>query len=63
MQIDYMDLIEALFSDVNPIPVKTAMRMLGYEVGELRLPLCEMEETKNAAMRKALSRHKLLLSE
>ena len=43
LQLKYYDLIKALFIEVNPIPVKTAMNLLGYEVGELRMPLCEME--------------------
>jgi len=42
-QNQLMPLIDALFCEVNPIPVKTAMNLLGYEAGPLRLPLCEME--------------------
>jgi len=52
LQFKYIDLIDSLFCETNPIPVKTAMNMLGYEVGELRMPLCEMEE-KNALRLKA----------
>ncbi|MBE6689040.1 MAG: 4-hydroxy-tetrahydrodipicolinate synthase [Ruminococcaceae bacterium] len=48
LQLKYHDLISALFCEVNPIPVKAAMALMGYCNGELRLPLCEMEE-KNAA--------------
>ena len=40
----YIPLIKALFSEVNPIPVKKAMNLMGMEVGSLRLPLTEMEE-------------------
>lgn len=43
-QLKYLELMDALFSEVNPIPVKAAMRLLGYEVGSLRLPLTELEE-------------------
>lgn len=43
MQLKALPLINALFSEVNPIPVKTALRLLGYDMGELRAPLCEME--------------------
>ena len=43
MQVRYMDLVDALFCEVNPIPVKTAMNLMGMEVGPLRMPLCEME--------------------
>lgn len=42
--LKYLDLIDALFSEVNPIPVKAAMQLLGYPVGGLRLPLTELEE-------------------
>ncbi len=44
MQLKYFDLIKALFCEVNPIPVKKAMNLMGMEVGSLRLPLTEMEE-------------------
>jgi 4-hydroxy-tetrahydrodipicolinate synthase len=42
MQLKVLPLVSALFCEVNPIPVKTALRLMGYEMGELRLPLCEM---------------------
>ena len=38
LQIEYTDLIDALFLEVNPIPIKTALNLAGYEVGSLRLP-------------------------
>ncbi|MCR4672023.1 MAG: 4-hydroxy-tetrahydrodipicolinate synthase [Lachnospiraceae bacterium] len=44
IQLRAMKLIKALFCEVNPIPVKTAMNLLGYEVGPLRLPLTDMTE-------------------
>ena len=44
MQLGYLDLIHALFSEVNPIPVKKAMNLMEMEVGPLRMPLTEMEE-------------------
>ena len=43
LQLKYVPLISALFSEVNPIPVKKAMNLMGMEVGGLRLPLTEME--------------------
>lgn len=49
LQLKYFALIKALFSEVNPIPVKKAMNLMGMEVGGLRLPLTEMEE-KTAAV-------------
>ncbi|MBR5381712.1 MAG: 4-hydroxy-tetrahydrodipicolinate synthase [Oscillospiraceae bacterium] len=55
LQLKYFDLIGKLFIEVNPIPIKTAMNLMGYDVGELRLPLCEMEpanlEKLKASMR------------
>ena len=44
LQLKYIPLIKALFCEVNPIPVKTAMNMMGLGVGGLRAPLTEMEE-------------------
>ena len=46
MQLKLMPLISALFSDINPIPVKAAMAYLGTDSGMLRLPLCELCEDK-----------------
>ena len=43
-------LVDTLFSEVNPIPVKTALRLMGHEVGPLRLPLVDMQPDKQAAM-------------
>ena len=44
MQLKYLELIDSLFIEVNPIPVKTALGLMGYNVGNLRLPLIDMEE-------------------
>ena len=60
MQIDYCDLIDALFCEVNPIPVKVAMRLLGWNVGELRMPLCEPEPVHVEQIKSALMAHGLL---
>lgn len=46
LQIKYLELINDLFCDVNPIPVKEAMNILGMNVGECRLPLLKMEQAK-----------------
>ncbi len=56
LQLKYYDLVKALFIEVNPIPVKEAMNLLGYEVGELRLPLCEMEDKNREKLRYELER-------
>ena len=50
MQLDYIDLIDALFSEVNPIPVKAAMAAMGYCEDYLRLPLTPMEEKNKAVL-------------
>lgn len=42
--LKYLNLINALFIEVNPIPIKVAMNLLGYNVGKLREPLCDMEQ-------------------
>ncbi len=54
LQLEYLDLINALFMTVNPIPVKVAMSMLGLCTDELRLPLCTMSDAENEKMRKTL---------
>ncbi|MBP5158778.1 MAG: 4-hydroxy-tetrahydrodipicolinate synthase [Lachnospiraceae bacterium] len=56
IQLKYIKLIDLLFSEVNPIPVKAAMNMLGYEVGGLRLPLTTMEKEHEDALRAELMR-------
>lgn len=53
-QLELKSLIDALFIEVNPIPVKTAMNLLGFNVGNLRLPLCEMEEYNLEVLKKEL---------
>lgn len=45
LQIELLPLIEALFSEVNPIPVKAAMKLIGFDCGECRLPLTTMTES------------------
>jgi 4-hydroxy-tetrahydrodipicolinate synthase len=46
LQLKYLGLANALFMDVNPIPVKEAMNLMGKNVGECRLPLVRMEQEK-----------------
>ena len=55
MQLHYLPLINALFSDVNPIPAKEAMAMLGYCSDEMRLPLVGMDTKKKEALRACLA--------
>lgn len=54
MQLDSIPLIKALFSEVNPIPVKAALNMIGYNVGTPRLPLIEMSEKGKDKLKIAL---------
>ncbi len=54
MQLRYLDLIDALFCEVNPIPIKEAMNQLGMEVGGYRLPLCEISKAGRECVRRAL---------
>ncbi len=60
LQIKLCDLINALFVEVNPIPVKTALRLMGYNVGKLRMPLSEMTEKNLETLKNALKKHDLI---
>ena len=60
MQLDSLNLIKALFSEVNPIPVKASLNMLGYNVGIPRLPLVEMSEIGKEKLEKELKNFELL---
>lgn len=55
LQIRLLPLIEALFSEVNPIPVKAAMKMLGYDCGGCRLPLTQLSSEHGITLKKLLS--------
>lgn len=52
---------EAMFLETNPIPVKTAMNLMGLEVGGFRLPLCEMSETNKKRLETVLRRYELMV--
>lgn len=54
IQLKYLELINALFIEVNPIPVKEAMNLMGMEVGGCRLPLCEMDEGNRQRLIRAM---------
>lgn len=60
IQKKYLDVENAMFIDVNPIPVKEAMNLLGKNVGECRLPLVRMEEAKIEKLRNELEKAELL---
>lgn len=54
--VKYLDLMNGLFMEVNPIPVKTALNQMGWDVGPFRLPLCEMTEARQARLRALLEK-------
>lgn len=60
MQLEAIELIDALFCEVNPIPVKAAMNLMGKEVGPLRLPLTEMEPQNQERLAKAMKAYGIL---
>ena len=60
LQLDYLDLANALFTDVNPVPVKAAMELMGMGVGQCRLPLYRMDEQPLARLEQVLRRHGLI---
>jgi len=60
MQLRYLKLINALFIETNPIPVKAAMNMMGCTVGPCRLPLCEMSAAHAEVLRAELAKHGLV---
>ena len=60
MQLEAFPLIKALFSEVNPIPVKKAMNLMGQNAGPLRLPLTEMEEANAAKLEAEMKAYGIL---
>ena len=60
MQIEALDVVESLFTEVNPIPVKAAMNLQGKNVGPLRLPLTQMEKAHEDALAKAMKEYGIL---
>lgn len=62
MQLNALPLIEKLFCEVNPIPVKTAMNLLGKEVGDLKMPLSPMEEEHKKALAEEMKKFGLKLA-
>ena len=60
LQLEAQPLVEALFSEVNPIPVKEALNLMGMNAGPLRAPLCEMGEDKKEKMSQVMNEYGLL---
>ena len=60
MQFEVLELVDALFCEVNPIPVKHALNLMGMETGPLRMPLCPMEEANLERLKKAMKNYGIL---
>lgn len=60
LQLEALDLCNALFCEVNPIPVKMALNLMGKGAGPLRMPLTEMEEANTARLKKAMEAYGIL---
>lgn len=60
MQLEYLDLANSLFVEVNPIPVKTALNLMGKNAGNLRLPLVDMADDTLEKLKASLKKHNLI---
>lgn len=60
MQLDVIDLIDELFREVNPIPVKYALNLMGYNYGKPRLPLIELSDGNKEKLKTVMKKHKLI---
>ncbi len=60
LQLEALNLIDALFCEVNPIPVKVALNMMGMEAGPLRAPLCDMEEANKTKLFNAMKEYGII---
>lgn len=60
IQLKYMELINNLFIEVNPIPVKEALNFMGTDVGECRMPLCEMSDANKSVLKATLDKYGLI---
>ncbi|MDF2877694.1 MAG: 4-hydroxy-tetrahydrodipicolinate synthase [Clostridia bacterium] len=61
LQLDFLPVMDALFCEVNPIPVKEALNLMGFNVGPCRMPLSPMEEKNIIQLKQALINSKLLV--
>ena len=60
LQFNALELVDALFCEVNPVPVKHALNLQGWDMGPLRMPLCEMEDANLERLRNAMIQYGLL---
>lgn len=61
MQENILELVDALFSDINPIPIKTAMKILDYDIGYLRGPLCDMDNNSYTTLQAVLKKYNSII--
>ena len=60
MQLKILDLVECLFIEVNPIPIKYALNLMGYECGIPRLPLVELSDDGKERLMQVMRKHNLI---
>lgn len=60
MQLEVIDLIDALFAEVNPIPVKYALNLMGYDFGIPRMPLIELSDENKEKIKIIMKKHRLI---
>lgn len=60
MQIKYLELMNAMFCDVNPVPVKEALNIMGFKCGECRMPLYRLSDENRNKVKSALKKHSLI---
>lgn len=60
MQLEVIDLIDELFSEVNPIPVKHALNLMGYDCGVPRLPLVELSDANKKKLQEIMNKHNII---
>jgi 4-hydroxy-tetrahydrodipicolinate synthase len=60
LQFNALELVDALFCEVNPVPVKHALNLQGWDMGPLRMPLCEMEDADLERLRNAMIQYGIL---
>lgn len=60
MQLDVIDLTDALFCEVNPIPAKYALNLMGYNFGKPRMPLIELSDSNKEILKQVMQKHNLI---
>ena len=60
LQLNYLQLINDLFIETNPIPIKTALNIIGKDVGNLRLPLYKMNDSNKEILINTLKKYNLI---